>query len=311
MPSSGKKRAHGLPAELLPQEVVVVLRAVIMKSFMNTAYAEAALARRGQNPYNRAPLDHPQILSTAPKAVQQERTKILQSRGINTGVEMTAPPTQRDLLSTGSGRLAGGVAAAGAVQQSIEELDHTGQTAGDLLKLMQDAKNKTEGRRRNTDTNPVLTRDELNKRYAPHKRFTTGVVFGQGDAYLGPEVRDKVIAMNDARHEKEAAKANNKKKKMRKLADDVAGIRYKQEMEPSFTLLNHHLDTLIRWKRQKGDKPLESKRKEHLLQRWNETKGRRSPHVSPDDEEEGGDDDGDGDGDGEWCDDADSEVGGR
>ena len=188
------------------------------------------------------------------------------------------------------------------MQQSIEELDHTGQTAGDLLKLMQDAKNKTEGRRRNTDTNPVLTRDKLNRRYAQHKRFTTGVVFGQGDAYLGPEVRDKVIAMNDARHEKEAAKANNKKKKMRKLVDDVAGIRYKQEMEPSFTLLNHHLDTLIRWKRQEGDKPLESKRKEHLLQRWNETKGRRSPHVSPcnsDDEEEGGDADGDGDGEGE------------
>ena len=100
---------------------------------------------------------------------------------------------------------------------------------------------------------------------------------------------------------------------MRKLADDVAGIRYKQEMEPSFTLLNHHLDTLIRWKRQKGDKPLESKRKEHLLQRWNETKGRQSPHVSPcnsDDEEEGGDDDDDGDGEGEWFDDADSERGG-
>ena len=241
-----EKRAHGLPAELLPQEVVVVLRAVIMKSFMNTAYAEAALARMGQNPYNRAPLDHPQILSTAPKAIQQERTKILKSRGINTGVEMAALPTQRDLFSAGSGRLAGGVAAAGAVQQSIEELNHTGQTLGDLLKLMQDAKNKTEGRRRNTDTNPVLTKDELDKRYSQHKRFTTGVVFGQGDAYVGPGVRDKVIATNNARHKKEATKTNNKKKKMRKLADDVAEIRYKQEMEPSFTLLNGHLETLIR-----------------------------------------------------------------
>ena len=52
--------------------------------------------------------------------------------------------------------------------------------------------------------------------------------------------------MNNAWHEKEATKANNKKKKMRKLADDVAEIRYKQEMEPSFTLLNGHLETLIR-----------------------------------------------------------------
>ena len=146
------------------------------------------------------------------------------------------------------------------------------------MKLMQDAKNKTEGRRRNTDTNPVLTRDELNKRYAQHKRFTAGVVFGQGDAYLGPEVRDKVIAMNNARHEKEAATANNKKKKMRKLADDVAKIRYEQEINESFTLLNQHLETLIRWKRQKGNRPLESKRKEHLLQRWEETNGET---VSP------------------------------
>ena len=87
-------------------------------------------------------------------------------------------------------------------------------------------------------------------------------------------------------------------------------------MEPSFTLLNGHLETLIQWKRQKCDKPLESKRKEHLLQRWNETKGRQSPHVSPcnsddEEEEEEGDDDRDGDGEGEWCDDTDSEGEGR
>ena len=212
---------------MLPQEVVIVVRSVIMNSFMNTAYAEATLARRGQNPFNRAPLDHPQILSTAPEAVQQERTKILQSRGVNTAIAVPAPPTQRDLLSTGSGRLAGGAAAAGAVQQSIEELNHTGQTAGDLLTLMQNAKNKTKGRRRNTDTSAILTSEELNKRYAQAKRFSTGVVFGQGDAYLGPEVRDKVIATNNARREKEAAKENNKKNKMRKLAAAVTNIRYK------------------------------------------------------------------------------------
>ena len=147
-----------------------------------------------------------------------------------------------------------------------------------------------EGRNVNTDTSAVVSHKELNKRYTAAKYFSGGVVFGQGDAYLGPEVRDKVVATNNARREKEAAKENNKKNKMRKLAAAVADIRYKQEVEPSFTLLNHHLETLIRWKRQKGDRPLESKRKEHLLQRWEETKGRQSPHVSPcnsDDEEEG------------------------
>ena len=304
-----KKRSHGLPAELLPQEIVIVAQSAIMKSFMRLDWAQSALAHRGHHPYNRAPLDDPQILATAPDETQKERTRILRSRGVDNSVSMPAPPTQRDLLTTGSGHLAGGLAAAAAVSESIGELNHTGQTADDLLTLMQNEKSKSAGRRRTMDTSGVVSAEELKKRYAQHRRFTTGVVFGQGDAKLGPEVRDRVISLNAERRDKEEAKANRKKDKMRELADAVQSIRYHQETDPSFILRVTHLEKLVRWKRNKDDSPLKSKRKEHLLERWEKTKGRRSPHVSPcsSDAEDGdgddgrvdnGDDDWGGDGDG-------------
>ena len=66
---------------------------------------------------------------------------------------------------------------------------------------------------------------------------------------------------------------------MRELAAKVADIR--DEMaDPSFSMLNRHLETLIRYKTQKGDKKLPTKKAE-MEQRWNEIKGRQSPHVSP------------------------------
>ena len=40
-----KKRVHGLPAELLLQEVVIVLRTAIIESFLDVFLAQATLAR--------------------------------------------------------------------------------------------------------------------------------------------------------------------------------------------------------------------------------------------------------------------------
>ena len=53
---------------------------------------------------------------------------VLHSRWIDPSVEMLAPPSQRDLLTTGLRRFAGGVALAGAAKASIVELNHSSQT---------------------------------------------------------------------------------------------------------------------------------------------------------------------------------------
>jgi hypothetical protein len=77
-----KKRLAGLPAEILPSEIVIVVRDAIRNSFMNIQYSQAALLHRGWNPFNRNSMDCAQILVTAPEAVQKERNSILWSRGI-------------------------------------------------------------------------------------------------------------------------------------------------------------------------------------------------------------------------------------
>ena len=145
-----------------------------------------------------------------------------------------------------------------------------------------------------------LPPDVLKSRYEKAKRMTAGVVFGLGDGVLGIQVRDEVIRRNDTRKAKAKATEANNKKKVRELAAKVGDIR--DEMaDPSFNMLNRHLETLIRYKTRKGDKKLPTKKAE-MQQRWNEIKGRQSPHVSPynsgeESEEDASDDDANGDGD--------------
>ena len=135
-----------MAAQLLPVEIVFVAREAIMESFMNRAYAQAALARRGWSPFNRATLNEPEILKTATEQVQKERDAVLRCRGINDPLAAPPPPTQRDLLTTGSGFLAGGAAAANNLQQSAADLDYLGFTASSIMTLAEAAKNKNDGR---------------------------------------------------------------------------------------------------------------------------------------------------------------------
>ena len=55
------------------------------------------------------------------------------------------------------------------------------------------------------DTSTIITSDKLNKRCTKAKCFSAGGIFGQDNAYLDPEVRDLVVATNNARREEEAA----------------------------------------------------------------------------------------------------------
>jgi hypothetical protein len=67
-----RKRLVGLPPEILPCEIVLVVRDAIMNSFMNVQHSQSALQHRGWNPFNRNSLDCPQTLVTAPEDVQKE-----------------------------------------------------------------------------------------------------------------------------------------------------------------------------------------------------------------------------------------------
>ena len=177
-----KKRIHGLPAEMLPVEIVIVARGAILKSFVNSACAEAALAHRGFRPFNRNPLDVPAILRTAPEETQRERATVLRSRGIDDPLAAPLPPTQRDLLTTGSGLLAGGAAAANQLHQAAATLNYSGYTVSGIMTLTQDAKSKNDGRRANMGADASMQQrlppDVLKRRYEEAKRMTAGVVFG-------------------------------------------------------------------------------------------------------------------------------------
>ena len=108
-----------------------------------------------------------------------------------------------------------------------------------------------------------LSPEVLRERYKAAVRFTTGVVFGPGDARLGPEVRDEVIRRRRKREAKAKSIVDNTKKKLRELAAEVDEIKDEME-EPSFRLGVKHLEKLVRWKTRKDNEKLPSKKKADL-----------------------------------------------
>ena len=184
-------------------------------------YGRATLVYRGWNPLNRATLDNPEILASASDDVQAERALVLGSRGTASNVGAYVPPNQMNLLETGSGCLAGGVAVRQELAQTIGSLNFNGSTASDLFSLAQITHNRDNGRRDHMAEDAAaqnqLTREELMRRYKEASRFTAGTVFGIGDGMLGPEVRDEVIRCNQARDARTATVTANKKATSRKL----------------------------------------------------------------------------------------------
>ena len=84
-----KKRLAGLPIKIRNDEIVLVVKEAVEKSFMNVKNTLSALSRRGMYPFNRNILMDPQILATAPEDVRQERTEVLRRRGITHNDEST------------------------------------------------------------------------------------------------------------------------------------------------------------------------------------------------------------------------------
>ena len=122
--------------------------------------------------------------------------------------------------------------------------------------------------------------EELNKQCKNATRFTTGVVFGQGDARLSPELRDELIRRRRAKEAKAEGIADKAKKKLRALVEEVEKIKWDMEQDPSFPLGVKELEKLVQWRTRKGDGKL-PKLKADLERRWEEIKGRESPQISP------------------------------
>ena len=97
-----------------------------MNLYMNKAYAKAATACRRRNPCNRATLDIPEVLETATEEVKKERGIVMRSREISNPLDVSQTPSPRDLLTTGSGRLAGGADAVDQLEKCAGALNYEG-----------------------------------------------------------------------------------------------------------------------------------------------------------------------------------------
>jgi hypothetical protein len=121
----------------------------------------------------------------------------------------------------------------------IAELNRTGQTANNILTLFKNNKSKNKGRREHTAGNASmenrLSLDVLKKRYKASKSFTSCVVFGVGDRYLVPEVRDETIHHNEAPQNKEKVNVNKRKSDLCNLVDEVSKICHQHTLDGNFS----------------------------------------------------------------------------
>ena len=294
-----KKRVNGLPGEVRTDEIVIVLQPAVMESFMRKDIGRRTNAHRGWNPFNRNTLDHPQILASAPEDVQQERKRVLASRGINTASNTYVPPSQLNLLETGSGQLAGGASAIQELARVTETLNFNGNTASDIMTLAQNNKNKSNGRREHMAGDAAagnkVPLEELKRRYK-EGTLTTGKVFGKGDGQLGPVVRDEVLRRKAATEAKETTTRRNKRKT---LAQDIAAHRKVLVMmkKKGFKWTIPLLKKAIKPLKTKEDGAMPGTRAP-LLTLWGKLKNRPLPQLSPsdsDDEDELEDGSGSGD----------------
>jgi hypothetical protein len=156
-----KKRINGLPVTIKPQEIVLVVKDAVDLSIMNKENSLSECCKGGMYPFNRNPLDDPEVLRSAPDNVRLERTVVLQRRGIT---HKTILPSEISLLELGSGHLAGGVNATESLAQTLHDLNHMNATTANIFKLAELAKNTAMGRMRHNMHASTVTPKEYQRR---------------------------------------------------------------------------------------------------------------------------------------------------
>jgi hypothetical protein len=262
-------------------EVVIDVRETMINSFNNSSHAKKVLTLRGWNPPNFACLDDPDILESAPEDVKANMVQVLQSREVDfRASQALIPQSQQDLVAQGSGLMVG----TEAIAEATASLNYGGVNAENIFNLANIAQKSKESRRERTEEltqNGMPTREELKKRYAEAKPFTSGVVFQMGNEQLGVEAYGEVVSRSEMKEEKESRKVRNKKKQdCTFLYDNVLSVRSKGL---SYDEMNvGDLRYLVRWKKRKDDMPLNLlETKEVFIARLRETEDRTSAPPSP------------------------------
>jgi hypothetical protein len=156
-------------------------------SFMNKENTLLACCKRGMYPFNRNPLDDPEVLRSAPDNVWLEQTMVLQCRGIT---HKAILPSKTNLLELGLGHSAGSVNATESLAQTLHNLNHVNATTANIFKLAELAKNTAVGRMRHNMHGSTVKPKEYQRRYKSAPRLTSNVIFGAGDGILGKYARD-------------------------------------------------------------------------------------------------------------------------
>ena len=100
---------------------------------------------------------------------------------------------QVDLLSSGSGLLAGGHGASQRIVETIQNVNLNGATSTDIMTLMQNEQARNAGQLSSSAGRVRQTPEELQETYSKLKRLTGGGVFRNGNGRLGEEIRDAVV----------------------------------------------------------------------------------------------------------------------
>ena len=279
-----KKRLHGLKPDIERHEIVLVVNAATERSFADKPKTKKALAIRGWNPPNRACLDIAEILETAPKEVKEERAKILQSRGNlpNRRNAVLPPPTETDLLTVGSGRIAGGAAASQTISATTQHLNIGTGRAAEILDMAHAARKRNEALSKVVaSSNKRKSKEEIEKILSEARTVTAGAVIRATGGELTREVYNEVHRRANYKKEHEAELIKKKKKKMWDMKVEVDKIRkkFKQKSFKLPSLKVPELKTLCRWKKHADDKAIPT-RKSDLIKRYKETKTNRTSRQS-------------------------------
>ncbi len=282
-----KKRLAGLKPEIDRHEIVILVSEASDKSFARKDKTKRALAVRGLNPPNRACLDRPQILETAPEEVKAERSRVLQTRqNLPKTVRVLPPPSQLNLLENGSGRLlsSGPNATSELLTATAEHLNLDTGRAGDIMNLAQNVSKRDETRARVVErSNTQLSPAELKKRLEEAKAISAGIIVSACNGRLCREVYEEVHRRNEYKKEHYSEQEKKRKKKLFDLKATVNKIRARFQ-DSNFKLKHLKVDelkTLCKYKKKKGDKGIHKLNKDKLIKRWEKTYNNPSPWVSP------------------------------
>lgn len=292
-----RHREAGIPADLYVEEVVIIVKEASDATYGNVEFAQKTFRLMGYLPFSRAVMDDPDILSSAPAQVQQERGQILKLRRERQGEpansrRVRVAPNQVDLTSVGSGRMVAGGAT--AVAEAASALNTSSGTAGSILTLLHRSQAARDARRER-NSSQENTREKILERYQKAKSFTAGVVFHSGNGQLDSDVLGEVQRRYDDRRLNASKIETKRKKKLIELRRQVELIRRKLKgkitiksgkkkgQTRNFVLTDLHapeVKLLCRWKKQSNEPALPTK-KADLIRRWKKSKDNPSPHVSP------------------------------